>query len=229
MRIVVFGIHPDDIELCCGGTVIRATGDGHEVTLVDLSDGSASSNGTTEERRAEASRAAAIMGVKQRINLGLPDTAIQSQNLEQTRKVVACIRERRPEIVLIPSSDDPHPDHASGGVLIQRALYLSGIHGYDTGQEAWRPANALVYPGRVEFEPHIVVDISAVNDQKLRAIGAHKSQFGAGARNTPINSPNFLPAVEARGRTYGLKIGVPFGEGFRLLNPMALPDFGALV
>lgn len=230
MRIVVFGIHPDDVELGCGGSVIRAVDEGLEVTIVDLTDGSAASNGTVEERRAEATRAARVMGVAARVNLGLPDTGLQSEDLEQTRRIVACIREHKPQIVFVPSSDDPHPDHEAGGKLVRRALYLSGVHGYETGHAAWPVANALIYPGRIDFEPDLIVDITDAYERKVRAIEAHKSQFqttGA-SKPTPLNSPDFLPAVEARSRTCGSKIGVRHGEGFRLLKPLALPGFKLL-
>jgi hypothetical protein len=61
----------------------------------------------------------------------------------------------------------------------------------------------------------------------MLAIAAHESQFssGAGKQPTPLNAPEFLPAIEARDRLYGQKIRVEFGEAFRLLKPIALRDF----
>jgi len=117
MRIVAFGIHPDDVELGCGGTVVLAAGQGHQVTVVDLSEGRASSNGTPEERAAEARAAAVVMGVGERINLGLPDTRIASEDAGQTAAVVACLRGIRPHLVLTSSSDDPLAEARFRGVL----------------------------------------------------------------------------------------------------------------
>ena len=230
MRIVAFGIHPDDVELGCGGTVVLAAGQGHQVTVVDLSEGRASSNGTPEERAAEARAAAVVMGVGERINLGLPDTRIASEDAGQTAAVVACLRGIRPHLVLTSSSDDPHPDHASGGRLIERALYLSGIHGYEPARDAWSVARVLVYAGRQEFEPHIVVDVTATQATKIRAIQAHASQFicGEGRKPTPLNAAGFIDVIEARSRIAGRMINVLFGEGFRTTKPIAVNDVGVL-
>jgi bacillithiol biosynthesis deacetylase BshB1 len=226
MRILAFGIHPDDVELGCGGTVILAARQGHEVMVVDLSDGRASSNGTPEERADEASAAAQIMGVKNRVNLALPDTRIAAEDPGQTAVVVACLRDLRPHLVLVSSSDDPHPDHASGGRLIERALYLSGIHGYEPGEDAWTVRHVLEYAGRWEFEPHLVIDVTDTHATKIRAIRAHASQFvpGKGRKPTPLNAPDFINVVEARSRVAGRTIRVRFGEGFRMPNPLALSD-----
>ena len=228
MKILALGIHPDDVELGCGGTVILAVRQGHEVTVVDLSEGTASSNGTPEERAAESAAAAQLMGVEKRLNLGLPDTRIQSEDADQIARVAACLRDNRPDLVLIPSSDDPHPDHASGGRLIERAVYLAGVHGYDRERPALPAARSLIYPGRVDFEPNVVVDVTPTHATKLKAILAHRSQFvpGEGRKPTPLNSPDFVRFVEARSRVHGREIGVRFGEGFCVTKPLALSDLG---
>jgi bacillithiol biosynthesis deacetylase BshB1 len=224
MNLLAIGIHPDDVELGCGGTVILAAQDGHAVTLADLSEGTASTNGTPEERAREGSEAADIMGVKKRINLALPDTGIRAEDPEQTKRTVAAIRDVQPDVILIPSSDDPHPDHASGGELVKRAIYLAGLSGYEPGEKAWSVRNVMVYGGRVDIDPDVIVDVTSVHKKKMLAIGAHQSQFvqGAGTKPTPLNAPEFLPALEARDRLHGRKIRVQYGEGFRLLNPIAL-------
>jgi bacillithiol biosynthesis deacetylase BshB1 len=226
MNVLAIGIHPDDIELFCGGTVTVTTEHRHRVTLIDLSGGGASTNGTPEERAQEATEAARIMGVADRKCLGLPDTGIRSEDAEQLRRVVAAIREARPGVMLIPSSDDPHPDHASGGELVRRAVYLSGVQGYERGQKAWAVRTVLIYGGRVEVEPHVIVDITPSHHKKMLAIRAHTTQFATapGRLPTPLNAPEFLPAVEGRDRIHGRKIGVAYGEAFRLLHPLALKD-----
>jgi bacillithiol biosynthesis deacetylase BshB1 len=230
VNILAIGIHPDDIELGCGGTVALASGQGHDVTLLDLADGAASSNGTVEERAAEAAAAGTILGAGRRINLGFADAGIQSQNLQQLAAVVAAIRDTQPVVVLAPSADDPHPDHASGGSLIERACYMAGVHGYERSHPAWRPKHLLIYPGRVDVDPDLVVDVTGVFDTKMSAIRAHVTQFepGEGRKPTPLNSPDFLSTVEARARLNGASIGVRFGEAFLSANPMAVTELGAV-
>lgn len=228
MKILVFGIHPDDIELGCGGTVALCAARGHDVVLVDLTRGESSSNGTPEGRALEADEAARLLGGGLRENLELPDTGLVAGDPGQQRAVAGAVRRHRPGLVILPSKDDPHPDHSAGGETIERAIYLAGIHGYPTvGQETgWRVGNALIYPGRRELDPDVIMDVSGTFKTKLDAIRAHNSQFGEfdGARETPLNRPGFLTAVEARATAAGYRIGVRYGEGFRLLNPVAVVD-----
>ena len=228
MRVLVFGIHPDDIELGCGGTAAVCASRGDAVTIVDLTRGESSTNGTPEQRAEEAGEAATLLGVSERENLGIPDAGVLSEDPGQQRLVAGCIRRVRPDVVLVPNADDPHPDHASGSVLISRSLYLSGIRGYETagGEAPWKPSAALVYSGRKEVRPDVVVDITEVFERKRAAIDAHRSQFGRapGAGDTPLNTPDFLDAVEARDRVAGQRVGVRFAEAFQLMSPMRLSD-----
>jgi LmbE family N-acetylglucosaminyl deacetylase len=147
---------------------------------------------------------------------------------DQQRLTTSAIRRHRPDLVLLPSSDDPHPDHASGGELIERAIYLAGIHGYatDDGSQRWAVRNGLIYPGRKDLEPDLVIDISETFATKMDSIRAHRSQFGDfdGARATPLNRPGFLGAVEARAVGAGYRIGALYGESFKLLRPIAVGD-----
>lgn len=228
MRLLAFGIHPDDVELGCGGTIARCAGRGDAVTIVDLTAGESSSNGTPEERAAEARAAAELLGVHARENLNFPDAGVMSEDAGQQRAVVACIRRLRPDVVLVPSADDPHPDHASGGTLIERALYLAGVSGFAApgGEAAWRPSAALRYPGRREVRPDVVVDVTATFEHRRAAIDAHASQFQrrTGGADTPLNAPDFLDALEGRARVAGQRVGARYGEAFELLSPIALED-----
>ena len=227
MKILAMGIHPDDVELGCGGTVILAAELGHEVTVIDLSDGSAASNGSVADRAREAAKAAKIMGVERRLNLELPDAHIRTEDTDQLRTVVAAIREVRPEVMLLPSSDDPHPDHALGGELLKHAVYFAGLRGYEPERPAWSVRYAMIYAGRIEFVPDVIVDVATTFKKKMDAIQAHETQFipGGSRQPTPLNSPGFLASIEARGRLFGQKINAEFGEPFRLLGPLALGDF----
>jgi bacillithiol biosynthesis deacetylase BshB1 len=233
MNIVAFGIHPDDIELGCGGSVALFVSLGHDLVLVDLTRGEASSNGTPQERCKEADEAARILGCAGRVYLDLPDTGLNAQDPDQERATAGAIRRYRPDLVMLPSRDDPHPDHSSGGQLIERALYLAGIHGYRTGggEPRWRVRDGLIYPGRRELDPDVVVDVTGTFATKMKAIRAHHTQFEIfeGAKETPLNRPGFLGAVEARAVASGYRIGVQYGEPFKLLRPIAIEDPGVLV
>jgi N-acetylglucosamine malate deacetylase 1 len=236
MRVMAVGIHPDDVEIGCGGTVAVCAARGDDVTIVDLTRGESSTNGTAEQRAREAESAARILGVARRPNAGLPDTGVRSDDAGQIRAVVSLIRTYRPGVVLVPNDDDPHPDHAAGAVLVRHAIFLANVNGYRTHvdgapQERWRVPRTLVYSGRREVQADVVVDVSSAYSTKLESIRAHATQVGSapGALPTPLTDPHFLDAVEARDRIAGRRIGVAHGEAFALLAPVALRDLSPLV
>jgi bacillithiol biosynthesis deacetylase BshB1 len=235
MRIMAIGIHPDDVEIGCGGTVAVCAAAGDEVTIVDLTRGEASTNGTPEERAREAAEAARILGARRRDNAGLPDAGVRSEDGAQTNAVVAVIRAHRPHIILVPNPDDAHPDHASGGMLIQRAAFLSNVNGYVTErdgkrQERWLVGRMLVYSGRREVQADIVVDITSHYETKLASVRAHASQVGGGKGTLPtrLNDGGLFRSAEGRALVAGRRIGVTYGEAFQILAPIGLKNFSAL-
>ncbi len=236
MRVLAIGIHPDDVEIGCGGTVATLSARGDEVVILDLTRGESSSNGTPEERAREADAAARILGVARRINAALPDAGLRFDDPDQRRAIVEAIRSVRPHVVLIPNPDDAHPDHAAGGVLSQHAVFLSNVDGYasDEGgarQARWRVARSLLYSGRREVRADLVVDVTAVYETKTRAIRAHATQVGDSKEllATPLTDPRFLSVVDARDRVSGRRIGATYGEAFELLAPIGLSDFAPLI
>lgn len=231
MRIMAIGIHPDDVEIGCGGTVAACAARGDSVVVVDLTRGEASTNGTVEDRARESAAAAKILGCR-RVNAGFPDTGVRGDDPGQLRALVAIVREHRPDVVLAPNADDPHPDHAAGAILTRHAVFLANVNGYSAGEhERWKVARTLVYAGRNEVRADVVVDVSAFYETKLAAIRAHASQVGGGesALPTPLTDPRFLGVVDARDRLAGRRIGVTHGEAFQLLAPVALDGFDPLV
>ena len=226
MRIVAFGIHPDDIELGCGGTVVVCRRLGHDVILVDLTRGEASTNGTPDQRAREAIAAAAILGCDTRLNAGLPDAGVMGDSESQQRIVTSIIRSNRPDLVIYSTADDPHPDHIAGAALIERGIELAGDDDYETngGADVWSETASVVYGVRRQTKPDVVVDITGCVSDKQRAIAAHASQFvrGEGAKPTNINSDGFLDMIVERDRQNGQLIGVDYGEGFSAPDPSGL-------
>jgi len=231
MRILFIGIHPDDAELGCGGTIALCCDQGHEVVIADLTRGESSSNGTPQERAAEAREAAVILGVTDRRNLELPDTGVAAEDPGQQRAVAELVRAVRPDMIALPNGDDPHPDHASGATLVARAVYLAGIAGYSPESEAWKVPVLLEYSGRREVQEDFVVDVTSTFERKKRAILAHASQFqrSRDSAATPLNDPDFMSAIEARNRAAGQLIGRRYGEPFRALTPIALGGLAGLL
>ena len=225
-----FGAHPDDIELSCGGLAARLAAHGHRVGLVDLTRGERASRGDVETRGREAAEAAKCLGVALRVNLELPDTGIDARNPEQLRRVVACLREHRPGLVVAPDSHDEHPDHVEGSALVARACYLSGLARFEAPGERFRPSRLLFAIHRSGVAPHLLVDVSEVWEKRQAALRAHVSQLDPQAGPaTYLTAPGFLEVVEARARAWGAQAGVTHAEGYRVRGALALLDARALL
>jgi bacillithiol biosynthesis deacetylase BshB1 len=225
--VLAFGPHPDDVELFCGGTMIRLAELGHTTAVADLTRGEKASHGSAEERAQETEAASAELGIAFRDNLGLPDTELAAVPA-QIALVVAELRRRRPEIVLAPWIEDRHPDHAAASALVTRAVMLAGVRNYapEAGPR-FVPRQLLYYALRHRMPPSLIVDTSAAAARKARAIACYASQLarrtGAGpgdADPTLISAPGAIAAIDARDRYYGSMIGTSHGEPLR--SPAAL-------
>ncbi|MFL2576830.1 MAG: PIG-L family deacetylase, partial [Flavobacteriales bacterium] len=63
LDILAFGAHPDDIELGCGGTLIKHISSGNKVGIIDFTTGDLGTRGSSEIRLIEAQNAANLMGL----------------------------------------------------------------------------------------------------------------------------------------------------------------------
>ncbi|MCK4314346.1 MAG: bacillithiol biosynthesis deacetylase BshB1 [Anaerolineae bacterium] len=224
--VMAFGAHPDDIEIGCGGTLIKLVDLGHSVVLVDMVQGEMGTRGTVETRRAEAAAAAKIIGAVARENLKLEDGNIRADE-EAKRRVVEVVRKHRPRLVFIPYYKDRHPDHYHASQVAYEGIFLAGLAQYETGQESYRPLRVLYYMGWYEFEPTFIVDISAQFDQKMDAIYAFSTQFKPGDsfyEQTRLTSRQYNWALVHRMAYYGSLIGRQYGEGFLIRGRMEVEN-----
>ena len=136
--LLVFGPHPDDIEIGLGGTVARHAAEGQSIGLCDLTDAELSSNCTRELRRSEAAAATRVLGALWRENMGWPVGVIEATP-EMIRSAVELIRRHRPRTIAIPYWDDRHPDHVASSQVLRVAAFRSGLRRYETTAEPWRP------------------------------------------------------------------------------------------
>jgi len=230
LDILAFGSHPDDVEIGIGGTLIKHASQGYDCGIVDLTRGEAGSNGTPEIRRGEALKAAEVMGLCVRDNLGLPDARLQVDE-ESLRAVIEVIRKYRPRVVLGPYWQDKHPDHLRASQLVREAAYLSGLRRYPAGGEPYRPALLFQYFLAVFAEPTFIVDISACYERKLEALCAHQSQFGLPGNTdwrTLVNDPLFIRMIQARDQYVGSMVQVLYGEGLFLEQKLVVEDLTVL-
>jgi N-acetylglucosamine malate deacetylase 1 len=226
---LAFGAHADDVELGCGGTLIKLAGLGRATGVAVLTRGELATRGSAEIRAVEFASAAGIMGLAVQTMLDIPDGQVEG-TWENKLKIIGVLRAHRPKIVFAPYGIDRHPDHEEASRLVRHAAYLSGLKKIETGQPPFRPYKVLYYQTRFEFTPSFIVDISAVHEMKMRAIRAYGSQFHrpgqaeSGSEETLIGRPGFLAAIETRDRHSGAQIGVAFGEPFLVREALKLDD-----
>ncbi len=114
LQILAIGVHPDDVELGCAGTLLAAIEEGKNVGILDLTRGELGTRGTAETRKVEAKNAANILGVQVRENLGMADGFFQNDEAHQ-RLLITAIRKYQPDIILANAPEDRHPDlHGCG-------------------------------------------------------------------------------------------------------------------
>jgi N-acetylglucosamine malate deacetylase 1 len=223
--------HPDDAELGCGGTLAKAAASGHRVGIVDLSRGEMASRGTVELRSEESQRAAKVLGVSVRENVGFPDAALQ--NDPSTREQLAVvIRRFQPRVVIAPALEGRHPDHRVAAQLVRDACFVAGLAKVRPDVPKHRPHKILhCLTHRQDFvRPTFVVDVSAEFELKLDAVRCYESQF-EGLTQAGEVYPNGEPLVEIirhHGAYYGALIRRQYGEPFFTTETMAVDDVVAL-
>ena len=226
LDLLVFGPHPDDIEIGMGATIALHARRGDRVGLVDLTQGELGSNGTPEERVAEAAEASAVLGAALRLNLALPDGGLSADDVAQVDRIVRCVRAHRPRAIAMPYWEDRHPDHGAASRLLRQAIFRAGLRRIETAEEPWRPEWVCHYFINDGATPSFVVDVSDVYDIKRKALACHRSQFapaGDGAAATRLTSPIFAQLVESRDAQFGALAGVRYAEGFVVREPVARP------
>lgn len=239
LDILAIGVHPDDVELGCSGTLINEVKNGKKVGVLDLTQGELGTRGTIETRYAEAAAAATIMGVSVRENLKFRDGFFKNDEEHQMR-LIAAIRKFQPDIVIGNILDDRHPDHGRAGHLIADACFLSGLAKIKTrdengnDQQKWRPRYVLHYMQDWYHEPDLLVDISDSFEQRMKSIQAYATQFHTSPQSedgpqTYISTPDFLDSVIARARMLGKRIGVKYAEGYITEKKIGIRSLDSLV
>jgi N-acetylglucosamine malate deacetylase 1 len=228
LDLLAIAAHPDDVELTCGGTLIKMARSGYAVGILDLTGGEMGTRGTVEIRRKEAAAAARILGVAHRENLGLPDARLEMR-MDYKVAIARRIRALRPQTVILPYWEGRHPDHYTAARLGYEGCFLAGLKRLDLEGEAYRPFKVLystTYDRTVR--PTFVVDISQEFSRRMRAILAYDSQFQPKGhdRQSKVYIPldRLKTEVNAVARFYGDMIGVEYAEPFLVKEVMEIED-----
>lgn len=222
--ILAIGVHPDDVELSASGTLLKHIQLGKTVGLVDMTRGELGTRGSAELRDIEAKNSAELMGAKFRVNLRMADGFFEHSK-ENLLKLIQVIRAAQPEIILLNSKDDRHPDHGRSAKLQADACFYSGLMRIETLdekgniQERWRPRAFYHYVQDKDLTPDFVVDITPFVDKKIQLIQCFASQFhdpNSDAPSTPLTGKDFFDIVKAKNKSFGRPANYEYAEGFQV-------------
>ena len=236
LDILAIGVHPDDVELSCAGTILKHIELGKTVGILDLTLGELGTRGNATIRTQEAMRAASILGVSVREQLNMADGFFENNETNQ-RLIIEVIRKYQPELILCNAISDRHPDHGRAAKLTTDACFYSGLLKVETKentttQKPWRPKAVYHYIQDNFIEPDFVIDVTAYNEKKMESIMAYSSQFfdpNSKEPQTPISSKNFIDYINAKARLFGRSINVDFAEGFTVNRYMGVNNLFDLV
>lgn len=228
LDLLAIAAHPDDVELTCGGTLIKMAQRGYKTGVLDLTRGEMGTRGTPETRLHESAEAGRIMGLATRANLALPDARLEASE-KYKMAVAAKIREWQPKTVILPYWEGRHPDHYNAAKLSYEGCFLAGLKQLAIPGEAYRPFKILYATTYDEtVRPSFLVDITDQFERRHKAILAYRSQFRPKKRETKSKVHLPLDELEDRvnltSRHYGRMIGVKYAEPFLVREVMQVED-----
>jgi bacillithiol biosynthesis deacetylase BshB1 len=227
LDLLAIAAHPDDVELTCGGTLLKMAQLGYKTGILDLTAGEMGTRGTPETRAREAAKATKLLSVKWRGTLAVPDSDVQPTRQHKLR-LAAVIRELRPKTVILPYWEARHPDHYHASTLGYEGCFLAGLKQLPLEGEPYRPYKILYSTAYADVRPTFIVDITAQYPQRHKAILAYSTQFGP--KSSSKKSKVFLAIdrledqMNQLARHYGEMIGVKYGEPFLQKELMSVND-----
>ncbi|HTC41980.1 MAG TPA: bacillithiol biosynthesis deacetylase BshB1 [Candidatus Acidoferrales bacterium] len=231
LDVLAIAAHPDDVELTCGGTLIKMVQMGYKTGILDLTAGEMGTRGTPETRAKEAARAAKILKVSWRGSLGVPDSDVQPTRQNKLR-LATVIRDLRPHTVIIPYWEARHPDHYRASTLAYEGCFLAGLKQLAMEGEPFRPFKILYATSFEGMPATFIVDITKQYETRRRAILAYASQFRPAKSEKRQRVFLAIDELDSRmdllARHYGQMIGVKYGEPFLQKELMAVDDVVAL-
>lgn len=222
MNILAIGAHPDDVELCCGGTLAKYAKQGHKVFTATTTNGNIGSATLPMEeiariRKEEARRAAAIIGAEY-ICLDYDDEML-FEDKQARLAIIDLIRYCKADVIITHNPDDYNPDHELTSKLVRDVAVMIPIRKIETRSPACDTIPALVYmePSKgIGFIPTEYVDISAEMETKMEMLSQHESQISWMAANYGDVKGNFMDQYRIMSAYRGFQCGVEYAEGFRM-------------
>ena len=231
LDVLAIAAHPDDVELTCGGTLLKMTQTGYKTGILDLTAGEMGTRGTPETRAKEAATAAKILNVSWRGDLGVPDSDVQPSR-QHKLNLARVIREMRPRTVIVPYWEARHPDHYHASTLAYEGCFLAGLKQLPIDGEPYRPFKILYATSFEGMPPTFIVDITKEYLTRRKAILAYASQFRPAKSERKQKVFLAIDELDSKmdllARYYGQMIGVKHGEPFLQKEPLAVDDIVTL-
>ena len=231
LDILAIAAHPDDVELTCGGTLLKMANKGYRTGILDLTAGEMGTRGTPETRAKEAALAAKILKVSWRGTLGVPDSDVQASRQHKMR-LAQLIRDMRPRTVILPYWQARHPDHYHASLLGYEGCFLAGLKQLPLTGEPHRPFKMLYATSFEGMPPTFIVDITKEYAQRRKAILAYGSQFRPAKSERKQRVFLAIDELDHRmdllARHHGQLINVKHGEPFHQKEPMEVNDIFTL-
>jgi bacillithiol biosynthesis deacetylase BshB1 len=227
LDLLAIAAHPDDVELTCGGTLLKMAQRGYKTGILDLTAGEMGTRGTPETRAKEAARAAKILKVSYRGALGVPDSDVQPSRPHKLA-LAQKIRELRPQTVILPYWEARHPDHYHASTLGYEGCFLAGLKALRIAGQPFRPHKILYCTSFEGMPATFVVDITKQYEARRRAILAYASQFRPAASERKQRVYLAIDELDSKmdllARRNGDLIGVKYGEPFLQKEPLQIED-----
>ncbi len=231
LDVIAVGAHPDDVEIGCGGTLVRLAQQGYRVGIIDLTDGEPTPGSPGPEvRLAEARQAAETLGAELRVTLELPNRRL-FDGFEARLALAREFRRHRPRLVLVLGGKTPmaSPDHYQAMLIAEAAVFYTKLTKWEEhfGDLAPYPPPVLMYyllalrSLSADHPNCVVVDVGDALDTKLSAIACYRSQFAT--------RPELLERIRTFNRQQGMAAGFAAGEVLFSPAPLGTRDLMGLV
>ncbi|MFH1699948.1 MAG: bacillithiol biosynthesis deacetylase BshB1 [Candidatus Zixiibacteriota bacterium] len=230
LDVLAIGAHPDDIEITCGGTMIKLADAGKTTGVLDLTEGEMGTLGTPAERMEDAARASKVLGLAVRENLHLPDAALEPSRDNRLR-IASIIRSYRPHTVILPfRRKQRHPDHRIASILGYDACFLAGLKKTEIDGDPFRPFKIIYASSFLAVAHTFFTDISDQFEKKCKSVQAFRSQFDGSAQSRQIYKPgnDIFEMMRVYARKYGIEVGCQYAEAFVMIEPMLIDDLMAI-